>query len=313
VRNAFAEEVTRLGIADPRVVLLSGDIGNKLFDRFRQAAPERFLNCGVAEANMMGVAAGLALSGLRPVVYTIAPFTTTRCYEQIRVDVCYHCVPVVIVGTGAGLSYAELGPTHHSCEDLAIMRVLPEMTVLAPCDAVELRLALRAALRHDGPVYMRIGKKGEPVVHVSEPAFTIGRSITIRPGDGDALCILSTGNILPVVLDAASHLAQAGIAPRVESVHTVKPLDAELLRHVFATYRVVATVEEHGRAGGLGGSVAEWMADAGAVRSRLVRLGVDDRFLHEIGSQDWARRQFGLDAEAIALQLTAAVRDARAG
>lgn len=305
MRNAFAEEITRLGGLDPRVVLLSGDIGNKLFDRFRENAPDRFLNCGVAEANMMGVAAGLALSGLRPVVYTIAPFTTTRCYEQVRVDVCYHRAPVVIVGTGAGLSYAELGPTHHSCEDLAIMRVLPEMTVLAPCDAVEVRLALRAALAHDGPVYMRIGKKGEPVVHTAEPAFVLGRAITVK--SGDTVCLISTGNIMPVALEAARLLAEQAVSARVESFHTVKPLDVERLQEVFARYAVVATLEEHGRAGGLGGSVAEWLAEAAPVRARLLCFGTSDEFMHEIGSQNYARRRFGLDAETIARRVLAAV------
>ena len=163
MRNAFAVEVTKLGLEDPRIVLLTGDIGNKLFDQFKDKNEGCFFNCGIAEANMMGVAAGLALSGLRPIIYTITPFTTTRCYEQIRVDACYHNVPVIIVGTGSGLSYAELGPTHHSCEDLAIMRVLPNMTVLAPADEVELRQCLRTALKLKGPVYIRIGKKGEKI------------------------------------------------------------------------------------------------------------------------------------------------------
>ena len=145
MRNAFADEITRLGTNDQRVVLLSGDIGNRLFDKFKEQSNGRFLNCSVAEANMMGMAAGMALCGLKPVVYTITPFTTTRCFEQIRVDVCYHEAPVIIVGTGAGLSYAQLGPTHHSVEDIAILRTLPGMTVLCPCDKFELRGALRAA------------------------------------------------------------------------------------------------------------------------------------------------------------------------
>ena len=132
MRNTFADEVTNLAKIDNRIMLLSGDIGNKLFDKFKAVDPSRFLNCGIAEANMIGVAAGLALNGLRPIVYTITPFTTTRCFEQIRVDICYHEAPVIIVGTGSGLSYAELGPTHHSLEDLAILRTLPGMQVIAP-------------------------------------------------------------------------------------------------------------------------------------------------------------------------------------
>src|ERR1044071_3901343 len=182
MRNAFADEVTQLARTDQRVVLLSGDIGNKLFDDFKQVDPQRFYNCGIAEANMMGVAAGMALSGFRPIIYTITPFTTTRCFEQIRVDVCYHEAPVIIVGTGSGLSYAELGPTHHSLEDMAILRTLPGMCVMAPGDATELRLALRAALQQGRPVYIRIGKKGEPNIHAQTPTLEIGKVVTVCEG-----------------------------------------------------------------------------------------------------------------------------------
>jgi len=308
MRNAFADEITNLGSADARVVLLSGDIGNKLFDKFKAAAPARFFNCGVAEANMMGVAAGMALCGLRPVIYTITPFTTTRCFEQIRVDACYHHVPVVIVGTGSGLSYAELGPTHHSCEDLAILRTLPGMTVVAPGDALELRLALRAALKHDGPVYMRIGKKGEPPIHNAEPAFEFGRAITVR--EGSDVCLIATGVMVATALAAAELLAARGIAARVESFHTVKPLDQARLREIFSGYSLAAVIEEHGRIGGLGGAIAEWRATQDAPRAKLIAFGTDDVFMHEVGSQDYARRKFGLTSENIVDRVAAGL-DAR--
>ncbi|MEO8040920.1 MAG: transketolase C-terminal domain-containing protein [Betaproteobacteria bacterium] len=303
MRNAFADEITKLGAEDPRIVLLAGDIGNKLFDKFKLAAQSRFFNCGVAEANMMGVAAGMALSGLRPVIYTITPFTTTRCLEQIRVDACYHKAPVLIVGTGAGMSYAELGPTHHSCEDIGLLRMLPGMTVLAPCDEVEVRLGLRAAIEHDGPVYMRIGKKGEPVIHKTKPDFRIGHAITIRPGEDVAL--ISTGNMISPVLEAAERLAAEGISARVENFHTVKPLDRDRLDELFSRYPVVAAVEEHSRLGGLGGSIAEWLAQQDAPRARLLSFGTDDAFMHEVGSQDYARRKFGLTGENIAAEVLA--------
>jgi transketolase len=303
MRNAFADEITKLGATDPRVVLLSGDIGNKLFDQFKEKAEGRFFNCGVAEANMMSVAAGLALCGLRPVIYTITPFTTTRCFEQIRVDACYHRAPVIIVGTGSGLSYAELGPTHHSCEDMAILRALPEMTVMAPGDALELRAALRAALRHDGPVYIRIGKKGEPDIHPGIPALEIGKAITLRQGRD--VCLLGTGVLSAIALDAAKLLEAQGISVRVESFHTVKPLDTARLAEVFAAYPVVATIEEHSRIGGLGGAVAEWLAAQDRVKGQLVSFGTDDAFMHEIGSTRYAREKYGLTAQNIAQQITA--------
>jgi len=301
MRNAFADEITRLGGADPRVVLLSGDIGNKLFDKFKEQAPGRFFNCGVAEANMMGVAAGMALSGLRPVVYTITPFTTTRCFEQIRVDVCYHKAPVIIVGTGSGLSYADLGPTHHSCEDLAILRTLPEMTVLAPGDSLELRAGLRAALKHDGPVYMRIGKKGEPQIHPREPDFQLGRALTIQQGTD--VCLLATGVMLATAMQAAKLLAEQRISARVESFPTVKPLDTARLVELFGRYGVVAVIEEHGRIGGLGGAIAEWLATQEAARARLLSFGTADEFMHEVGTTEYARKRFGLTAENIAREV----------
>jgi transketolase len=310
MRNAFADEITKLGAVDPRVVLLSGDIGNKLFDKFKECAEGRFFNCGVAEANMMSVAAGMALSGLRPVTYTIAPFTTTRCFEQIRVDVCYHVAPVIIVGTGAGLSYAELGPTHHSLEDLALLRSLPGMIVFAPCDAVELRLGLRSALQQDAPLYMRIGKRGEPIIHNQQPDFQLGRAITVR--EGDHVCIISTGNIMPVALNAADILAEDGFSARVESFHTVKPLDTDRLKEVFALYPLVAVVEEHSRLGGLGGSIAEWLVLQDGLRGRMLGFGTDDLFMHEVGSQEYARRKFGLTAENIAKRISGQLARPRA-
>ena len=172
MRNAFAKYITALAQEDERVVLLSGDIGNRLFDDFKAKCPGRFFNCGVAEAKLVGMAAGMALSGLRPVCYTITPFLTYRCMEQIRIDVCYHHVPVIIVGTGAGLSYASLGATHHSCEEMGMLRLLPGMTVIAPADDAEVRGALKAVMQSPDPAYIRIGKK-------ANRAFT--RRIRILP------------------------------------------------------------------------------------------------------------------------------------
>jgi len=304
MRNAFADEVTKLSMDDSRIVLLSGDIGNKLFDKFKEQSGKNFFNCGVAEANMMGVAAGMALSGLRPIIYTITPFTTTRCYEQIRVDACYHNVPVIIVGTGSGFTYAELGPTHHSCEDLAIMRVLPNMTVLAPADEVELRQCLRAALKQKGPVYIRIGKKGEAVTAKKNDYFEIGESITVR--EGSDVCLISTGILLPIVMKAAENLSSQGVSARVESFHTVKPLDEKTINDVFSRYPVVAVAEEHSRVGGLGGSIAEWLARQAPMKGGLITFGADDEFMHEVGSQNYARKKYGLTKENIAQQVLAA-------
>ena len=297
MRNAFAQELTRIAAENNEVVLLSGDIGNRLFDKFKDVAAKRFFNCGVAEANMIGAAAGLAMCGLRPIAYTITPFITYRCLEQIRVDVCYHNVPVVIVGTGAGLSYASLGGTHHSLEDIAMLRVLPNMTVICPGDAHEVRLALREALKLDGPAYIRIGKKGEPLVHPEEPKFKIGKGIIVRQGTD--VCILSTGNTLPLAVECADELQRQSVSSRVVSFHTVKPLDEELLAEAFSEFPVVVTIEEHSMLGGFGSSIAEWLSDRKEVRGELLRVATEDRFLHETGGQKVARQNFGLTCEQI--------------
>jgi len=298
MRNAFADEVTKLGAEMETLMLLSGDIGNKLFDEFKRRFPERFLNCGVAEANMIGVAAGMAQCGLRPAAYTINSFLTTRCLEQIRVDVCYQNVPVLIVGVGGGLSYAGLGSTHHSCEDIAMLRVLPNMTVICPGDPTEVRLAVRASLRQGGPVYIRLGKKGEPLVHTNVPRFEIGKGIVVR--EGEDVCLLSTGNMLPVAVEAAGALEERGVSAQVVSMHTVKPLDEELLAETFWRFTAVLTIEEHSVHGGLGGSVAEWLADRPPQRARLGRIGTADVFLHQAGEQEYAREYFGLTAGNVA-------------
>ena len=306
MRNAFADELTKLAAIDERIILLSGDIGNRLFDRFKQNCPERFFNCGVAEANMASVAAGMAMCGLHPITYTITPFNTTRCLEQIRVDICYQNVPVLIVGTGSGLSYASLGSTHHSCEDISFMRSLPGMTVLCPADSMELRVLLRQALQLPGPAYLRIGKTGEPVIHTSLPGLEIGKGFAIR--DGKDLCLISTGNMLSSALDTAAHLEQAGVSAQVISLHTVKPLDMDLLREIFSRFSLVVTMEEHSLIGGLGAAIAEWMADHGPFSAQLLRFGTPDRFPHSVGSQKYLRAIYGLTPQDMAQQIQNSIK-----
>ena len=299
MRNAFAAAITACAAADRRIVLLSGDIGNRLFDAFKDRFPDRFFNCGVAEANMTGMAAGMAMCGLRPFTYTITPFATTRALEQIRVDICCHNVPVVIVGTGSGLSYASLGPTHHSCEDVALLRALPNMTVVCPADAAEVRAAVAAVLQVAGPVYLRLGKKGEPAVHREEPRFVVGKGIVLC--EGRSVCLLGMGNMVATALEAATLLEPSGLSARVVSMHSVKPLDEDLLGEVFQRFPIVAVVEEHSRIGGLAGAIAEWLAaQSPRPPGRLLAFATPDAFLEESGSQQDARERFGLTAGAIA-------------
>jgi transketolase len=301
MRNAFADEILKLALADERVVVLSGDIGNRLFDKFKAAMPTRFYNCGVAEANMISLAAGLASSGLRPVCYTITPFVTTRCLEQIKLDVCYHNMSVTIVGTGSGLSYAALGSTHHSFEDLAIMRSLPSMNVLAPADAPELRAAMCWAFAQNQPAYLRIGKKGEPIL-TEEAAFTAGRWRCLRTGSSATL--LACGTILGEVLAAADLLAKENIQVAVWNCASVKPLDLEALSHLGSS--PVFSIEEHSVLGGFGSAVAEFLSSR-TNPPRLIRLGIPDEFLHDCGEQEEARVYCGLDAASLARRIAAEV------
>ncbi len=304
MRNAFANEITELAGKYPELVLLTGDMGNKLFDEYKLRYPDRFYNCGVAEANMTSVAAGLAMCGLKPVTYSIAPFNTLRCLEQIKIDICYHKLPVIVVGVGAGLSYAELGPTHQSCEDISLMRSLPGMTVVCPGDAVEVRLALKSAIALGKPVYLRLGKKNEPVVHKHEPDFSIGKAIVAKKGSD--MCLLSTGNTFSLADEIVKNLDKKGISVELVSMHTVKPLDNDLLNTIFKKFPVVATIEEHSRIGGIGAALEEWLFEHGLNRTvELIKFACHDRFINLSCNQKNARNISGLTIESVVNHLWA--------
>ncbi len=223
MRNAFIRALTDAAAADERIVFLTGDLGFKLFDDFAARYPGRFMNVGVAEATMAGVAAGLALEGKKPFIYSIVPFATLRCYEQIRNDICYHEADVTVVGVGGGYSYGPNGPTHHALEDIAVMRALPNMTIVCPGDPAETVAAVHALARHRGPAYLRLGRAGEPTVHPGPVTLTIGTSLVLREGRDVAL--LATGNMLATAVRVADLLAPRGLTCRVVSMPTVKPLD----------------------------------------------------------------------------------------
>ena len=298
MRNTFATVMTSLAKERNDICLLSGDIGNRMFDEFKSVAPNRFINCGIAEANMMSMATGMGLCGLKPVVYTITPFTTTRCLEQIRTGAAYHESPVIIVGTGSGLSYAELGSTHHSLEDLAILRCIPNINVCCPCDSNELTAHLKDALTYEGPTYIRIGKKGEPDI-LNGQECKIGKSNLVREGNLNLL--LCIGPIISEALKAATALEKQNIHVAVASVGTVKPLDSEFLQTMVAKgFKNWITLEEHHRAGGLGSSILEWLHDKDCLsKVNLHRMGIEDKFIYELGSQEYIRKKEEIDYNAI--------------
>ena len=299
MRDTFAKEMTELAKERNDICLLSGDIGNRMFDKYQDIAPQRFINCGIAEANMMSMAAGMALSGLRPVVYTIAPFTTTRCLEQIRTGVAYHEAPVVIVGTGSGLSYAELGATHHSLEDMAILRSIPNLQVCAPADSLELAAQLREAVRSGNPTYIRIGKKGEPNLFGKNEELGIGKAHLLKPGKH--VLLIGVGPILSEALAAQKGLMAKGIELAIASMGSIKPLDTKFLQSmVAANYEVWISLEEHHQSGGLGSALLEWLSENQVTSVQLKRMGISDHFIHKLGIQSYVRKAEGLNSQAIA-------------
>ncbi|MBV8257903.1 MAG: transketolase, partial [Actinobacteria bacterium] len=298
MRKAALLGVHQLARADDRVVFIGSDITKQNLEAFAEEFPERFFMEGIYEAHIIGMAAGMALAGKVPYINTIATFLTRRCYEQIVIDLGLHDLPVRLLGSGGGVVYAPLGPTHLATDDIAIMRTIPNMTVVAPCDADEMERLLPATLDWPHPIYIRIAKGGDRIVSSDEHEFAIGRAITLRDG-GDVL-LVSTGITTQVALEAADELAADGIAASVLHVHTVKPLDAERIVEAAARTRAVVTIEEHVLAGGLGSAVAEALVDAGAAGVPLARLGFPDVFLDELGSQAQIMAHHGLTAANVA-------------
>ena len=296
MRTTFIDTLCELAEHDERIWLLTGDLGYSVLERFASRFPRRFVNVGVAEQNMTGVAAGLALCGKVVFTYSIANFPTLRCLEQIRNDVCYHNLNVKIVAVGGGFAYGAQGMTHHATEDLAIMRALPNMAVVAPGDPVETRLATRAIVNWPGPCYLRLGKAGEPVVHQTPPAFTIGKAITVR--EGSSVTLISTGGMLHNALQAAELLAQQQIQARVLSMHTLKPLDNESVLAAALETSTIVTIEEHSLIGGLGSAVSETLSKGMPKGIRFRSLGMPDRFA-DIGSQECSRRSYRLTPQGI--------------
>ncbi len=301
MRTVFIKALLKAAEMDERVWLVVGDLGFGVVEPFTQRFPERFVNVGVAEQNMMGVAAGIALSGKVVFTYSIANFPTLRCLEQVRNDVCYHKADVKIVAVGGGFAYGSLGMSHHATEDLAIMRALPNMTVIAPGDPVEAEAATYAVIDWAGPCYLRLGRAGEPTVHQEPVDFAIGKAITVR--EGEALTLIATGSMLYEAICVAEYLQKQGLAVRVLSMHTLKPLDVEAVQAAARETRALVTLEEHSRLGGLGGAVAEVLAEFSDRGVRFMRIGLDSTFVSTAGSPGYLRKQFGLSTEDITQEI----------
>lgn len=298
MRNAFIKAITEIG-RDEKVIILINDTGQFVLRDFDNNYPGRLINVGIAEGNMVGLAAGLAASGKTVFVYSIASFLA-RAYEQIKIDVCYPNLNVKFIGIGAGLAYGTMGITHHATEDIATFRVLPNMTVVSPCDPIETEQATAAVYNHPGPVYLRLGLTVEPNVHSPDYKFELGKFNTLKSGDDIAL--ISTGRMVGTTLLAASLLEEKGTSAMVVNAHTIKPLD-----HIFVTYLVrsllvdaILVIEEHNIIGGLGSTIAEQMAHHTDCDVLFKRMGIRDSFCTEYGSWPYLQDKLGLSAQHIA-------------
>jgi len=298
MRDTFIARLLQHAEQDPRITLITGDLGFKVFDEFRARRPGQFLNAGVAEQNMTALATGMALEGRVAFTYSIANFSTLRCLEQIRNDACYHGANVKVVSVGGGFSYGALGISHHATEDLAILRSLPDITVFSPGDLWEAAEATSACINTPGTCYLRLDKSaGKPTRRDGE-VFEPGRIRTVRAGTD--VCIVVTGGILEEAQAAADLLALDGVSVRILSVHTLRPLDSRTLVEAARACKAILTLEEHSLHGGLGGAVAEALMDAGFMPPRCKRLGMAGAFSSIVGSQSYLRKRYGLDAVAVA-------------
>jgi len=297
MRQQSINAIDTLARKDDRVVFIGSDLGPGVLKNMKRDMPSRFFMEGVSEQHIIGMAAGLAMEGFIPYVNTIATFLTRRCFDQIAIDVCLENLPVRLIATGGGTVYAPLGPTHLAFEDMAILRALPNMAIVAPVDELEMVRCMEASLDWPGPLYIRVGKGNEPVVTTPDTPFVIGQALEMRPA-GD-VAIISTGIVTAKALEASALLADRGVSAGVTHMHTVKPLDVEAVRRLAGSTRLVVTVEEHTRMGGLGSAVAEVIAEEG-LPARLLRLSLADAFPEGYGSNDHLMGLAGLQPPQIA-------------
>ena len=292
MRNAFISSVFQLAQHNSDIMVLVADNGAIVFDEFREMCPQQFLNCGIAEANMIGVAAGMASMGKVPFAYTIANFMVKRAFEQIRNDVALQEMNVKIVGIGGGVRYSTLGPTHHATEDLTLMRSLPGMTVICPASPKEAAKATMACAEINGPVYLRMATNGEPEIYEQDYNFEIGKGVWIR--EPQEVTFVANGPIIHEVLASINQLSDHGIKAGLLNIHSLKPLDVQAIMHAVKKSSCVLTVEEHSIIGSLGSAVAEVIAESG-MSPHFERIGIKDQFCFQYGSYDQIKQYCGLD------------------
>lgn len=306
MRDTFVRTLVELAKQDKKIELVTGDLGFGVLKPFWEQCPDQFTNAGIAEQNMTTVAAGMALSGKTVYTYSIGNFPTLRCLEQIRNDCAYHSANVKVVCVGGGFVYGSLGMSHHATEDIAIMRALPDVVVLAPGDLVEAEEATKAIANYPGTCYLRLGRGGEKRIHDKIENFQIGKAIKVH--DGEKVAIFSTGAIFEEAQGAYELLCAKGFRPVVYTFPTVKPIDKDVITQCARSCDLIVTCEEHNVVGGFGSAVAEVMAELEGRNAQLLRIGLNDVYSTKVGSQAYLRKQYGISAEGIAQKIEDVVK-----
>lgn len=296
MRNTFSETLVDLARSDPRVLLLTGDHGYALFDLFRKECPDQYINAGIAEQNMVGMAAGLSRVGYRPIVYGLSAFIPIRVVEQIKLDIAHDELPVILVGDGAGLVYSSLGTSHQSTEDVSCTRAIPHLEIYSPADSHELAWAMRQAYQRKRPSYLRIGKADLGDVHNTPIELNMGDILTISREANDNIAVLATGSMVRAALNLAQQIRET-IRFSVYSVPTIKPINVEQVIEICRNYSALVVIEEHSVYGGLGSLVSEISSENHP--ARILKIGIQDRFSHACGSYDYLLEEHGLSLLAI--------------
>lgn len=304
MRSAFFNELFALAAKDSRIVLVTADMGFGLLERFRDELPGQYVNAGISEANAVSLAAGMALYGKKAFVYSIAPFVTYRCLEQIRVDICYQNLDVKIIGMGNGLDYAQSGPTHQPTEDIGMMRSLPNIRVACPADPLEAGALPGVLCKTPSPAYVKLGRGNEPSIHQLPPDMAIGGALPLfeKDGRGKRILMLATGGISYNALAAAKKIADSGRAISLFSVPWIKPFGSDFFGKHARDAGLVVTAEEHNPCGGLWSAACEAAAEAG-IRTPIRRISLPDAFQKEVGDREYLRKLNGLDADGMARQV----------
>ena len=297
MRDTFFATLSQLAKENKNIEVVTGDLGFGVLKPFWEAHPDQIINAGIAEQNLTSVAAGMALEGKTVFTYSIGNFPTLRCLEQIRNDCAYHNANVKVVCVGGGFVYGSLGMSPHATEDIAVMRALPDVTVLCPGDLVEAKAVTKAIASYPGTCYVRLGRGGEKKIHPDNIDFEIGKAIKVQ--DGEEIAIFSTGAIFEEVSEACEILKESGINPTVYTFPTVKPIDEKTIREIAESHKLIVTCEEHNLSGGFGSAVAEVLAELPA-HARLLRMGMNDQYCTIVGDQKYLRDQYGISGKKIA-------------